>query len=80
MYSLQPDTIGRLTLLIVSRPSNYTLGLGYNQIKILVVDVTHTDPWILNTYTLNIYREMHDSNYNTEGIYYDCVLRQVRST
>ena len=42
---------------IVRRPSNYTLGLGSNSISIHVVDVTHSSPWIVNTYTLHIQRQ-----------------------
>lgn len=41
---------------IFTRPSSYTLGLGLNKITLVVVDITHTEPWILTTYTLNIYR------------------------
>ncbi|XP_072174301.1 cadherin-like and PC-esterase domain-containing protein 1 [Diadema setosum] len=40
----------------VSRPANFTLGLGHNRINILVVDMTHSEPWVLNTYTLHIHR------------------------
>ncbi len=39
------------------RPSNYTLGVGNNHVDVHVVDVTHTEPWIINTYVLHIYRE-----------------------
>ncbi|XP_035676867.1 cadherin-like and PC-esterase domain-containing protein 1 isoform X2 [Branchiostoma floridae] len=41
----------------LSRPANYSLGLGENRINFLVVDLTHTEPWVINTYTLHVYRE-----------------------
>ena len=45
--------VGRLRF----RPSNYTLGVGNNHVDVHVVDVTHTEPWIINTYVLHIYRD-----------------------
>ncbi|XP_076333251.1 cadherin-like and PC-esterase domain-containing protein 1 isoform X2 [Tachypleus tridentatus] len=39
-----------------SRPTNYTLGVGPNRISFLVVDISHTEPWVVNTYTLLVYR------------------------
>lgn len=38
------------------RPTSYTLGLGFNKISLVVVDISHTVPWLLTTYTLNIFR------------------------
>lgn len=39
-----------------TRSTNYTLGVGENRISFLVVDVSHTEPWVINTYTLVIHR------------------------
>lgn len=39
-----------------SRPTNYTLGIGVNRISLLVVDVTHSEPWVINTYILLVRR------------------------
>ncbi|XP_071525533.1 uncharacterized protein [Panulirus ornatus] len=35
---------------------NYTLGLGENRIPIAVVDIAHSEPWTLNTYTIHLTR------------------------
>ncbi|XP_066979373.1 cadherin-like and PC-esterase domain-containing protein 1 [Macrobrachium rosenbergii] len=35
---------------------NYTLGLGDNRVNIAVVDIGHSEPWTLNTYTIHITR------------------------
>ncbi|XP_072025253.1 LOW QUALITY PROTEIN: cadherin-like and PC-esterase domain-containing protein 1 [Amphiura filiformis] len=40
-----------------SRPSNYTLGVGENRISMFVVDITHSEPWVSNSYTVNVYRQ-----------------------
>ncbi|XP_014671086.1 PREDICTED: cadherin-like and PC-esterase domain-containing protein 1 [Priapulus caudatus] len=40
----------------LSRPSNYSLGVEDNRISFHVVDVAHSEPWIVNTYTLYVYR------------------------
>ncbi|XP_076333149.1 cadherin-like and PC-esterase domain-containing protein 1 isoform X1 [Tachypleus tridentatus] len=39
-----------------SRPTNYTLGVGPNKLSFFVVDTSHTEPWVVNTYTLLVYR------------------------
>ncbi|XP_038054432.1 cadherin-like and PC-esterase domain-containing protein 1 [Patiria miniata] len=41
----------------VSRPSNYTLGVGENRISMLVVDITHSEPWVVNTYSVIVHRK-----------------------
>ncbi|GFY66242.1 cadherin-like and PC-esterase domain-containing protein 1 [Trichonephila inaurata madagascariensis] len=41
---------------MVKRTTNYTLGVGENRISFLVVDITHTEPWVINTYTLVVHR------------------------
>ncbi|KAK8752902.1 hypothetical protein OTU49_008200, partial [Cherax quadricarinatus] len=35
---------------------NYTLGLGENRLVLAVVDIGHSEPWTLNTYTLHLTR------------------------
>ncbi|XP_069972371.1 cadherin-like and PC-esterase domain-containing protein 1 [Penaeus vannamei] len=35
---------------------NYTLGLGDNHLTLAVVDIAHSEPWTLNTYTLHLTR------------------------
>ncbi|XP_071083354.1 cadherin-like and PC-esterase domain-containing protein 1 [Haliotis cracherodii] len=42
------------------REANFTLGIGENRISIYVVDMSHADPWVLNTYTLIIERQGPD--------------------
>ena len=38
------------------RSGNFTLGLGVNTVRMFVVDTTHDEPWVLNTYTLLVRR------------------------
>ncbi|XP_042214337.1 uncharacterized protein LOC121860980 isoform X1 [Homarus americanus] len=35
---------------------NYTLGLGENRVPLAVVDIGHSEPWTLNTYTIHLTR------------------------
>ncbi|XP_063846462.1 uncharacterized protein LOC135092138 [Scylla paramamosain] len=35
---------------------NYTLGLGENRVVVAVVEIGHSEPWTLNTYTLHLTR------------------------
>ena len=42
---------------LLCRPTNYTLGIGENRINMLVVDITHSEPWVMNTYTVTVYRK-----------------------
>ncbi|KAI8483516.1 Cadherin-like and PC-esterase [Branchiostoma belcheri] len=58
----------------LARPANYSLGLGENRINFLVVDLTHTEPWVINTYTLHVYRERHT---DTEPAFHPRVPHQV---
>lgn len=39
-----------------SQPANYTLGLGDNKLTFLIVDIRHTEPWVINSYNLIIHR------------------------
>ncbi|XP_064604834.1 cadherin-like and PC-esterase domain-containing protein 1 [Liolophura sinensis] len=41
----------------MSRPTNVTLGLGDNKITIFVVVLSHDDPWVINTYSVIVYRK-----------------------
>ncbi|KAK7493631.1 hypothetical protein BaRGS_00015143 [Batillaria attramentaria] len=43
------------------RFANFTLGLGSNTLRIFVVDTTHDEPWVLNTYTITVVR--HEADY-----------------
>ncbi|XP_023235380.1 uncharacterized protein LOC111634775 [Centruroides sculpturatus] len=36
--------------------TNYTLGVGENKIYLLVIDISHSKPWLVSTYTLTVYR------------------------
>ncbi|XP_070191938.1 cadherin-like and PC-esterase domain-containing protein 1 [Littorina saxatilis] len=36
--------------------ANFTLGVGVNTLRIFVVDTTHDEPWVVNTYTLTVTR------------------------
>ena len=67
------------------RPSSYTLGLGLNKITLVVVDITHTEPWILTTYTLNIYRNERSNDVEKKRKFRSeinqiqvCSLKQVK--
>ncbi|UYV69691.1 CPED1 [Cordylochernes scorpioides] len=39
-----------------SRMTNYSLGVGENRLTLLLVDVRHTEPWVVNSYSLELYR------------------------
>ncbi|XP_067684798.1 cadherin-like and PC-esterase domain-containing protein 1 [Haliotis asinina] len=43
-----------------NREANVILGIGENRISIYVVDMSHADAWVLNTYTLIIERQGPD--------------------
>ena len=63
-----------------SKPSNYTLGLGTNSIVLHVVDVSHSTPWILCTYTLHVYREEPGKQlgtFHSQQPHSVCSLKQV---
>ncbi|PIK48599.1 putative cadherin-like and PC-esterase domain-containing protein 1 isoform X2 [Apostichopus japonicus] len=42
-----------------NNPATYTLGVGVNRITLLSVDVTHSMPWVISSYTLHIARLGH---------------------
>ncbi|XP_069174799.1 cadherin-like and PC-esterase domain-containing protein 1 [Procambarus clarkii] len=57
---------------------NHTLGLGENRVVLAVVDIGHSEPWTLNTYTLHLTRRpppipSPDITMNTHQI---CALKQ----
>lgn len=39
---------------------NYTLGLGQNYLSLFVVDITHSELWIVNTYSIFVHRKNPD--------------------
>jgi len=60
-------------------PANYSLGLGTNKIIIKVVDVSHSEPWVLSSYTVVIYREYLGEGRlvsNTKQEHVVCSLKQ----
>ncbi|XP_071784213.1 cadherin-like and PC-esterase domain-containing protein 1 [Asterias amurensis] len=73
----------------ISRPTNYTLGTGENRINMLVVDITHSEPWVMNTYTVTVYRKsiMEDElafvgnkNYQVCSLVQECNLQFIPSS
>lgn len=63
------------------RPTNYTLGVGTNKITLAVVDVSHTEPWVINTYTIYITRRGLADNeppFRPHEPHQVCSLKQVR--
>ena len=64
-----------------SRSTNLTLGLGVNTLRIFVVDRTHDEPWVVNTYTLSVRRLEADHGLGLfrPGIsHIVCSVKQVR--
>ncbi|KAI1278749.1 Cadherin-like and PC-esterase domain-containing protein 1 [Halotydeus destructor] len=62
-----------------SSRTNYTLGVGMNKIVLIVVDVSHTEPWAVNTYSLFINRQdiaASDHNFNSDLPHQICSLKQ----
>ena len=63
------------------RSANLTLGLGVNTLRIFVVDRTHDEPWVVNTYTLSVRRLEADHGLGPlrPGVpHVVCSLKQVR--
>ncbi|XP_071130783.1 cadherin-like and PC-esterase domain-containing protein 1 [Mytilus edulis] len=58
------------------RRSNFTIGLGDNLIKILVVDISKRQPVIINTYTFNVYRKYGGQTGISSTVLKTCVLKQ----
>jgi len=64
----------------IYRLSNYTLGLGLNRVPLVVVDLMHSEPWTVNTYTLNIYRlrpGFQEQDFDASQPHQVCYLEQV---
>ncbi|KAG8171187.1 hypothetical protein JTE90_016083, partial [Oedothorax gibbosus] len=62
-----------------TRTTNYTLGVGENRIVFLVVDITHTEPWVVNTYTLTVHRlsvDHHEPPFDPIAQHQVCSLHQ----
>ncbi|GAB6029952.1 cadherin-like and PC-esterase domain containing 1 [Chamberlinius hualienensis] len=63
----------------ISQPTNYTLGLGDNHVTFVVVDIRHTEPWVINTYTLTIRRQdvsHSEPNFDVQSPHEVCSIRQ----
>ncbi|KAH8021679.1 hypothetical protein HPB51_016075 [Rhipicephalus microplus] len=67
-----------------ARPVNYTLGLGYNRVCVVVVDIRHAEARVANAYVLSVFRRERTTR-NEEvqpplaGHYAVCSLKQVSS-
>ncbi|RWS14447.1 cadherin-like and PC-esterase domain-containing protein 1, partial [Dinothrombium tinctorium] len=62
-----------------SRPINYTLGIGSNKVTFVVVDISHTEPWVISSYTLHINRlhpTHNESKFNPLVPHRICSLKQ----
>ncbi|KAH7938347.1 hypothetical protein HPB49_022731 [Dermacentor silvarum] len=64
-----------------ARPVNYTLGLGYNRISVVVVDIRHADARVANAYVLSVFRRERTSTHEAlqphiAGRYAVCSLKQ----
>ncbi|XP_071961477.1 cadherin-like and PC-esterase domain-containing protein 1 [Antedon mediterranea] len=63
----------------LSRPANYSIGIGDNRVNLLVVDITHTEPWVINTYVVHVYREglsEHEQEFKDDEAHQVCSLIQ----
>ncbi|XP_075751060.1 cadherin-like and PC-esterase domain-containing protein 1 isoform X1 [Rhipicephalus microplus] len=64
-----------------ARPVNYTLGLGYNRVSVVVVDIRHAEARVANAYVLSVFRRERSTR-NEEvqpplaGHYAVCSLKQ----
>ncbi|CAH1784586.1 unnamed protein product [Owenia fusiformis] len=61
-------------------PTNYTLGLGTSTIALFVVDVSHTNPWIVNRYLINIHRRARGHHLGMFQANDEHVVCQLRHT
>ncbi|KAL1435724.1 hypothetical protein MTO96_010509 [Rhipicephalus appendiculatus] len=64
-----------------SRPVNYTLGLGYNRISVVVVDIRHAEARVANAYVLSVFRRERTTRNEAlqphfAGHYAVCSLKQ----
>ncbi|KAK6177415.1 hypothetical protein SNE40_015520 [Patella caerulea] len=58
--------------------SNITLGIGENKVWIFIVDTSHSDTWVVNTYTILITRQDPDiqSSFSSSKPHQICSLKQ----
>ena len=42
-------------------PADQALGIGWTGVSILIVDLSHTDPWVTGTYVIWVYRDSQDN-------------------
>ncbi|CAN7983861.1 unnamed protein product [Ixodes pacificus] len=63
-----------------ARPINYTLGLGYNRVSVVVVDIRHPEARVANAYVLTVFRrpEISDGTrrFDADRSYAACNLKQ----
>ncbi|XP_049273195.1 cadherin-like and PC-esterase domain-containing protein 1 [Rhipicephalus sanguineus] len=64
-----------------ARPVNYTLGLGYNRISVVVVDIRHAEARVANAYVLSVFRNERTTRHEAiephfAGHYAVCSLKQ----
>ncbi|RWS24599.1 cadherin-like and PC-esterase domain-containing protein 1 [Leptotrombidium deliense] len=62
-----------------SRPTNYTLGIGLNKVTFFIVDISHTEPWVISSYTLHINRlhpKHNEMKFNSSSDHQICSLKQ----
>lgn len=60
------------------RPVNYVLGLGYNRVVIVIVDIRHAEARVANAYALTIFRRAaEEAALNPVLNYAVCSLKQV---
>jgi len=58
----------------------YTLGIGLNKINLLIVDISQSEPSVINIYTINVKKEsFKDTNqpFIQSDHYMICSLKQV---
>lgn len=75
-----PLTIATAHSFSLLRPTNYSLGVGVNKIRLVVVDISHTQPWVINVYTLSIERSdifAKEPKFNPSIEHEICSLKQV---
>ncbi|EEC03865.1 conserved hypothetical protein, partial [Ixodes scapularis] len=63
-----------------ARPINYTLGLGYNRVSVVVVDIRHPEARVANAYVLTVFRRPEISDgirrFDADRSYAACNLKQ----
>ena len=58
----------------------YTLGIGLNKINLLIVDISQSEPSVINIYTINVKKESFKDTNQTfiqSDHYMICSLKQV---